>query len=165
MIQKRARDTGRIVPKETLEMALEQVPKSVKILAPLVDFFCELYNGSSPSPPLKSNPELPNSDSQSNRNIPPVSSATDSNDIRIVTSGITWNSFRKRWRQRCGFASKKNEPKTDNKETLKEERIDTNTKNKNKQLNASISQSTSNLGDATTLLLKQTETRLPPSKL
>lgn len=39
--------TGRVIPRKTLEMALEQVPKSVKILAPLADYFCELNNASS----------------------------------------------------------------------------------------------------------------------
>mmetsp|Transcript_2937 Transcript_2937/g.6358 ORF Transcript_2937/g.6358 Transcript_2937/m.6358 type:complete len:634 (-) Transcript_2937:139-2040(-) len=40
----RAKRTGRVVPRETLEGSLEQVPKSVKILSPLADFFCELNN-------------------------------------------------------------------------------------------------------------------------
>ena len=33
-----------MVPDETLEKSLEQVPISVKKLAPLADFFCELDN-------------------------------------------------------------------------------------------------------------------------
>jgi len=40
----RARKTGRIVPRETLELALDQVPRSVHVLAPLADYFCELNN-------------------------------------------------------------------------------------------------------------------------
>ena len=32
------------MPRETLEMALDQVPRSVKILGPLVTYFCELNN-------------------------------------------------------------------------------------------------------------------------
>jgi len=40
----RAKLTGRVVPRHTLELALEQVPRSVKILAPLADYFCELNN-------------------------------------------------------------------------------------------------------------------------
>lgn len=40
----RAERTGRVVPRETLEASLEQVPKSVEILSPIVDFFCELNN-------------------------------------------------------------------------------------------------------------------------
>lgn len=40
----RAKLTGRVIPQETLEMALEEVPKAVKILSPLVDYFCELDN-------------------------------------------------------------------------------------------------------------------------
>lgn len=41
---RRAQDTGRIVPLETLELSLKQVPISVKILAPTADFFAELDN-------------------------------------------------------------------------------------------------------------------------
>ena len=44
----RAQSTGRVVPEDVLKMAMEQVPKSVKILAPLVDYFVELRNDSSP---------------------------------------------------------------------------------------------------------------------
>ena len=40
----RAMTTGRVVPKETLEKALDQVPRSVKVLGPLVDYFCEINN-------------------------------------------------------------------------------------------------------------------------
>ena len=40
----RAKATGRVVPKEVLEAALEQVPLSVEILAPLVDYYAELNN-------------------------------------------------------------------------------------------------------------------------
>jgi len=47
----RALATGRIVPLETLEMAIEQVPRSVKILGPLVDYFCELNNA--PGKPIE----------------------------------------------------------------------------------------------------------------
>jgi len=36
--------TGRVMPRETLEMALDQVPPSVKVLGPLVTYFCELNN-------------------------------------------------------------------------------------------------------------------------
>ena len=40
----RAQATGRVVPRETLEAALEQVPKSVEMLAPLVDHYAEINN-------------------------------------------------------------------------------------------------------------------------
>eukprot|EP00588_Corethron_pennatum_P030891 CAMPEP_0194340702 /NCGR_PEP_ID=MMETSP0171-20130528/87315_1 /TAXON_ID=218684 /ORGANISM="Corethron pennatum, Strain L29A3" /LENGTH=660 /DNA_ID=CAMNT_0039105765 /DNA_START=32 /DNA_END=2014 /DNA_ORIENTATION=+ len=36
--------TGRVVPRKTLLMALEQVPRSVKILKPLVDYYVDLNN-------------------------------------------------------------------------------------------------------------------------
>jgi hypothetical protein len=40
----RGMNTGRIVPQELLAAAIEQVPKSVKKLSPLVDYFVELSN-------------------------------------------------------------------------------------------------------------------------
>ena len=40
----RAKATGRVVPQELLEEALEQVPRSVEKLAPLVDYYAELNN-------------------------------------------------------------------------------------------------------------------------
>lgn len=43
-IQERSLVTGRVVPEETLEAALRQVPESVKVLGPLSDFYCELNN-------------------------------------------------------------------------------------------------------------------------
>jgi len=42
--ENRSKSTGRIVPQETLKVAMEEVPKSVKILRPLSDYFCELHN-------------------------------------------------------------------------------------------------------------------------
>mmetsp|Transcript_7349 Transcript_7349/g.16722 ORF Transcript_7349/g.16722 Transcript_7349/m.16722 type:complete len:650 (+) Transcript_7349:65-2014(+) len=69
----RAKQTGRVVPKATLEMALEQVPRSVKILGPLVEYFCELNNA----------PGAP--------------------DIELVTEGQTWESFERNWIQTCAW--------------------------------------------------------------
>lgn len=40
----RSLETGRVVPIKTLEETLEQVPKSVRVLGPLSDFFCEVSN-------------------------------------------------------------------------------------------------------------------------
>lgn len=88
--QERALETGRVVPRETLEIALEQVPRSVKILAPMVTYFCELNN------------------------------APGAADIELVTPGETWESFERRWHQTCAWvpsrrkflkASKQNDPK------------------------------------------------------
>jgi len=59
--------TKRIVPQYTLEESLEQVPKSVKILSPKVDFFAELYN------------------------------APYANDIELITEGMDWNMFKQVW--------------------------------------------------------------------
>jgi len=65
--------TGRVVPRETLIQALEQVPKSVEILAPLADYYCVLNNA----------PNMP--------------------DIELVTEGETWESFTKQWIQTCAW--------------------------------------------------------------
>ena len=69
--KKRAKDTGRVVPIETLEESLKQVPISVKKLAPMADFFCELDN----SPTL--------------------------GEVTLNTEGITWDLFRDNWAQTC----------------------------------------------------------------
>jgi len=66
---KRASSTGRIIPQNTLDAALDEVPKSIKLLAPLTDYFVELNN-------------LPNSP-----------------DIELVTEDETWENFRSKWRQ------------------------------------------------------------------
>ena len=42
--EERAKETGRVVPRELLETALDQVPRSVEKLAPLVDYYAELNN-------------------------------------------------------------------------------------------------------------------------
>lgn len=67
----RAIVTGRVVPHETLEMSLKQVPISITKLSPLADFFCELDN------------------------------APEADEITISTDGITWDSFRDVWSQTC----------------------------------------------------------------
>jgi hypothetical protein len=63
--------TGRVVPHETLESSILHVPKSIKVLAPLADFFCELDN------------------------------SPDSKEISIKTEGVSWDSFRNVWAQQC----------------------------------------------------------------
>lgn len=70
----RAIQTGRIVPPELLQTALEQVPKSVEILSPLVDYYAELHN-----PP-------PTEDGE--------------NEIYLVKpEGETWEHFQTNWLQ------------------------------------------------------------------
>ena len=61
--------TGRIVPQHTLEEIIAMVPRSIEILAPLVDFFAELHN------------------------------APNTTDVALVTKGMTWGSFRRVWIQ------------------------------------------------------------------
>lgn len=46
ILQKRANETGRVVPKDLLCSVIEQVPKSVERLAPQVDFVVEIDNAS-----------------------------------------------------------------------------------------------------------------------
>jgi hypothetical protein len=67
--QQRAKETGRVVPMDLLEQALEQVPRSVKLLAPLVDYCAELLN------------------------------APNAKDIELVTEGETWETFYSQWVQ------------------------------------------------------------------
>merc|ERR1719203_109666 len=67
----RARDTGRVVPLETLELSLKQVPISVNILRHEVTFFAELDN--SPS----------------------------AGEVTLATENVTWDSFRDNWAQTC----------------------------------------------------------------
>ena len=67
----RAKETGRVVPIETLELSLSQVPISVKKLAPDADCFCELDN--SPT----------------------------SGEVSLKTEGMTWDEFRDNWAQTC----------------------------------------------------------------
>jgi hypothetical protein len=71
MLQDRSKITGRVVPRSTLEQALHQVPKSVRELAPLSDFFCEIHN-------------------------PPKSE-----EVQIATEGLNWEQFRRTWAQKC----------------------------------------------------------------
>jgi predicted ester cyclase len=69
VFQARAVFTGRVVPRDVLEMAIEQVPMSIKSLAPLVDYFVE----------LKNDPNTP--------------------DIELGTEGETWANFESKWVQ------------------------------------------------------------------
>jgi len=75
--KERARKTGRIVPEKLLEETLESVPKSVEVLAPLVDYRADLSNA----------PNAP--------------------DIEQVTPGETWDSFRLKWMQTCAWIPSK----------------------------------------------------------
>lgn len=67
--QERALQTGRIVPRDLLAKTIEEVPRSVQELAPLVDYHVELMN----------DPANP--------------------DIEIVTPGQTWQTFTSNWIQ------------------------------------------------------------------
>jgi hypothetical protein len=61
--------TGRVVPQKLLAEAIEQVPRSVAELAPLVDYHVEIRNA----------PNQP--------------------DVQLVTPGETWESFTATWVQ------------------------------------------------------------------
>lgn len=67
----RARITGRVVPRTTIELAMTEVPKSVEVLAPLCDFYADLYN------------------------------AGDAHAAEIRTENLTWENFSKVWAQTC----------------------------------------------------------------
>jgi predicted kinase len=67
----RSRVTGRVVPRDKLEIALKTVPQSVKRLGPLADFFCELWN------------------------------SPEEEDVHITTDGIGWKEFTTVWNQKC----------------------------------------------------------------
>ena len=70
-IQNRARVTGRIVPPELLERTMQVVPQSVAQLEQLVDFCVQIYNHG------------------------------DDSQQTLGTEGLTWESFRERWAQKC----------------------------------------------------------------
>ena len=70
-VQMRSITTRRVVPRYRLEETLIKVPLSVRTLAPLVDFHAELLN------------------------------APQSDDIELVSEGMTWASFRQIWNQYC----------------------------------------------------------------
>ena len=69
----RARITGRVVPRKTIELAMKEVPKSVEVLAPLCDFYAELYNSG------------------------------DTRATEIRTDNLTWERFSKVWAQTCSI--------------------------------------------------------------
>mmetsp|Transcript_5038 Transcript_5038/g.8255 ORF Transcript_5038/g.8255 Transcript_5038/m.8255 type:complete len:392 (+) Transcript_5038:78-1253(+) len=69
----RALSTGRVVPREVLERALDQVPQSVKVLGPLVDYYCEINNA----------PGAP--------------------DVELLTKDETWETFESKWLQTCAW--------------------------------------------------------------
>lgn len=73
---RRALETGRIVPSQILENAMEQVPKSVKVLAPMVDYYAEINN------------------------------APGVDDIELVKpEGSTWTEFRQQWIQTVAYVN------------------------------------------------------------
>lgn len=72
----RGEKTGRVVPESVLELALEQVPKSVEILKKDVDYYCRLNN------------------------------APFVEDIEIMTEGVTWETFTENWQQTCAWIPK-----------------------------------------------------------
>lgn len=73
--ESRAKMTGRVVPRELLEETMQQVPRSVAILAPLVDYYAEINN-------------------------PP-----DAVDVELVKPvGSSWEEFGRQWVQEVAFA-------------------------------------------------------------
>ena len=71
----RAKMTGRVVPRELLEKAMEQVPRSVDILSGLVDYHAEISN------------------------------PADADDVELVKPrGSTWEEFSRQWNQTVAYA-------------------------------------------------------------
>ena len=67
----RAKRTGRVIPRATLEESMLQVPKSVRQLSPLADFYAQLHN------------------------------TEDGPIAIEAPSGLTWQAFREAWTQSC----------------------------------------------------------------
>jgi hypothetical protein len=78
-IQQRATETGRIVPEQTLLDAMEEVPRSVESLTPLVDYAVEIRNNPNEALQL------------------------------IKPEQSTWDSFRQQWWQEAAYVSKKSQ--------------------------------------------------------
>jgi len=57
--EQRGKETGRVVPKETLLASMEAVPKSVHILAPHCDFCCRVLNKAGQDPQILREPDAP----------------------------------------------------------------------------------------------------------
>ena len=63
--------TGRVVPKPQIEKSIEQVPRSVAKLSPLVDLCVEFHNSG------------------------------EKDNVQLVTPGLEWDTFRRYWDQKC----------------------------------------------------------------
>ena len=71
----RAKMTGRVVPRELLEKAMEQVPRSVDILSGLVDYHAEISNPAGVE------------------------------DVKLVKpNGSSWEEFSRQWMQTVAYA-------------------------------------------------------------
>ena len=44
IIQEHSKLTGRPIPREMIDSALQHLPQACSILRPLVDYFCEIHN-------------------------------------------------------------------------------------------------------------------------
>jgi len=79
--KKRGESTGRMIPEEILENSLEQVPLSVSILSPLVDFSCEIDNSV-------------------------ISKDDDIKLVKTSTRDLSWDGFNSVWLQTCAWVPK-----------------------------------------------------------
>ena len=76
--KKRGERTGRMIPESILNATLEQVPRSVAILAPLVDYSCTINND--------------------------VQGVDDDLSLLETSTGDTsWEAFTKNWMQMCAW--------------------------------------------------------------
>ena len=82
------------------------MPISVNILAPLTDFFCEIYNGDkleTLQPPRKIEKDMQQNGYNTNNMIEPTltNNKVNNDTLRIMTLGVSWASFKTQWRQSC----------------------------------------------------------------
>lgn len=101
-VKHRSLITGRVVPHQTIEIALKQVPQSVRILSKVVDVCIELNNMRSSARPINSSLNCTDHDKGiqlvANRDSSCVGDSNDENN----NSEMTWAKFTKTWLQTCG---------------------------------------------------------------
>eukprot|EP00547_Thalassionema_nitzschioides_P014728 CAMPEP_0194240102 /NCGR_PEP_ID=MMETSP0158-20130606/6377_1 /TAXON_ID=33649 /ORGANISM="Thalassionema nitzschioides, Strain L26-B" /LENGTH=746 /DNA_ID=CAMNT_0038974741 /DNA_START=99 /DNA_END=2339 /DNA_ORIENTATION=- len=97
--ERRGRETGRVIPRDLLLATLEQVPRSVERLTPLVDYVCEIRNDST-------NRHTTNNNGYENNN----------NDVELTKpEGSTWQEFSQQWIQTCRYTPPLSASKQNNK--------------------------------------------------
>lgn len=97
--RKRGEQTGRHVPEDVLRAALEQVPRSVEVLSPLVDYSCCFSNeGDGDVRLVKIKGEKVGL--ASGQGLSLVNRGSD------MVGGEVWKSFKDNWLQTCKWVPK-----------------------------------------------------------